>query len=91
MPKLKPLGTKKIDYVKNLGIDMDSVIKKSSYNKEEIGKMTGIKKRMVYEKIRSPNKISLEWLKMFIQITEMSPDIILEYLYEGKYKIQKGD
>lgn len=91
MPRVRPLGITKVDYEKNFGIDMDSAIKKSVYSKEQIGQLTGITKRMVYEKIRKPSKISLEWLKLFIKITNMHPNYILEYLYEGKYRIPEKE
>ena len=91
MPKVRPLGRAKKDYEKNFGIDIDSVIKKSAYSKEQIGTLTGITQRMVYEKIRKPCKISLEWLKEFIKITDMHPNYILEYLYEGKYRIPEKE
>lgn len=36
-----------------------------------------------------PEKIPLGWLKMFVKITNMPPDYILNYLYEGKYRVER--
>ena len=35
-----------------------------------------------------PAKIPVGWLKRFIKVTNMDPNVILNYLYEGKYHVR---
>ena len=84
MPKVKRLG--KPDYEKILGAEIDCAITRSFLSKEQVADLTGISKRMLYYKLKSPKSISLEWLKSFVKVTDIDADVILDYLYEGKYK-----
>ena len=84
MPKVRKLG--KPDYEKILGAEIDCAITRSFLSKEQVANMTGISKRMLYYKLKTPKSISLEWLKAFIKVTNINPEVILDYLYEGKYE-----
>lgn len=84
MPRVKPLG--KPNREKILGAEIDCAITKSFMSKEEIADMTGVSKRMLYYRIEKPQSIKLDWLKMFIKVTNMKPEVILDYLYDGKYE-----
>ena len=89
MPRVRPLG--KPDYDKIFCAELDCAITRSFLNKQEVADRTGITKRMLYNKLGSTQSISLVWLKMFVKVTGMNPNVILEYLYEGKYKVQEKE
>lgn len=84
MPRVKPLG--KPDYDKIFCAELSCAITRSFLSKQEVADKTGITKRMLYYKLETPKSISLEWLKKFVKVTNMKPEVILDYLYEGKYK-----
>ena len=79
----------KVSYEKKFTACIKHAIDDSGYSKEEIGTLTGLTTRTIYNKINEPQKITLEWLKMFIKATDMNPNYILNYLYDGKYKIKE--
>lgn len=79
------------NYEAKLTACIKHAIDDSGYSKEEIGTLTGLTERTIYNKINKPHKITLEWLKMFIKATDMDPNYILIYLYEGKYKVQEKE
>ncbi len=79
----------KVNYEAKFTACIKHAIDDSGYSKEEIGTLTGLTARTIYNKINEPQKITLEWLKMFIKATDMDPNYILNYLYEGKYKIRE--
>lgn len=85
MARTKP----KVSYEKKFAACIKHAIDDSGYSKEEIGTLTGLTARTIYNKINEPQKITLEWLKMFIKATDMNPNYILNYLYDGKYKIKE--
>lgn len=85
MPRVKPLG--KPDYDKIFSAEINCAITRSFLTKQQVADRTGISKRMLYYKINTPKSISLEWLKLFIKATNIKPEVILDYLYEGKYTI----
>ena len=86
MPKVKPLG--KPDYDKIFCAELSCAITRSFLNKQEVADRTGISKRMLYNKLETPKSISLEWLKLFIKVTNMDPNVVLNYLYEGKQNVR---
>ena len=84
MPKVRRLG--KPDYEKIFGAEIDCAITRSFLSKDEVAEMTGISKRMLYYRIEKPERINLDWLKLFIKATDLKPEVILDYLYDGKYE-----
>ena len=89
MPRIKPLG--KPDYEKILAAEISCAITRSFLTKQEVADRTGITKRMLYYKINNPKSVTMDWFKNFVKITNMHPNIILNYLYEGKYKVQEKE
>lgn len=86
MPRVRPLG--KPDYDKEFGIEMNCAITKSFLSKQDVADRMGITKRMLYYRLKTPKALSLELLKLFIKVTNMDPNVILNYLYEGKYHVR---
>lgn len=54
-----------------------------------IAKQTGRCPKTMNNYLAGPDGIPLGWLKMFVKITNMNPDYILNYLYEGKYRVER--
>ena len=54
-----------------------------------IAKQTNKCTKTMNNYLGEPEKITLGWLKMFVKITDMPPDYILNYLYGGKYRVER--
>ena len=86
MPRVRPLG--KPDYGLILQGELKAARSKLLMDRKEIAKKTDCSYGTVRNYELEPQKIPLWWLKLFVKVTNMNPNVILNYLYEGKYHVR---
>lgn len=86
MPKVN-LG--KHDYDEEFTRKMDACLKENGTDWKRLTPKTGVCYETVKTYRRNPQKINLLWLKRFVKATNLDPDAILNYLYEGKYRVER--
>lgn len=89
MPRVRPLG--KTDYLLIFKGKIRGAREELFLDRKAIALKTGCSYGTVKNYENEPNKIPIGWLKQFIKATNMDPNIILNYLYEGKYKVQEKE
>ena len=86
MAKVK-LG--KPDYSKQLTGELDASLDRIFVDWKRIAPKTGVCYNTARTYKNNPDKIPLLWLKRFIKAVDLDPDVILNYLYEGKYRVER--
>lgn len=89
MPRVRPLG--KTDYLLIFKGKIRGAREELFMDRKAVAEKTGCSYGTVKNYENEPQKIPLGWLKQFIKATNMDPNIILNYLYEGKYKVQEKE
>ena len=84
IPKIKQLGG--IDYRKLLQGELQAARTKLFMDRKAIAKKTSCSYGTVRNYEMEPEKIPIGWLKTYIKATNMEPEVVLNYLYDGKYK-----
>lgn len=84
MPKIRKLGG--IDYRKLLQGELQAARTKLFMDRKAIAKKTSCSYGTVRNYEMEPEKIPIGWLKTYIKATNMEPEVVLNYLYDGKYK-----
>lgn len=88
MPKVK-LG--KPDYGKKLVGGLRGAVEESLTDWNFIAQKTDMSIQSMRNWQKEPEMIRLGWLKMFIKLTNLNPNVILNYLYDGKYHVKTED
>ena len=86
MAKIKPLG--KPDYGLILQGELKAARDKLLMDRKAIAKKINCSYGTVRNHELEPHKIPIGWLKLYIKVTNMDPNVILNYLYEGKYHVR---
>lgn len=86
MPRVRPLGG--IDYNKKFRGELEAARKRLFLNRDDTGDKIGCSDSTVRNYELEPPRMTLGYLKKFIKITSLEPNVILEYLYEGKYNVR---
>lgn len=81
MPKVK-LG--KPDYEKIFGAKLKASVIGSGKQCKQAAQVLGICDRTLSNRFKDPAPMTLGQLKLLIKMTDMPPDIIIQYLYDGK-------
>lgn len=84
MPRIKPLGG--TDYSKLLRGEIQAARTRLLMDRKAIAKKISCSYGTVRNYELEPEKIPIGWLKSYIKATNMEPEVVLNYLYEGKYK-----
>ena len=82
MPRIKPLGG--IDFAKVLQGEICASRVRMQMDRKAVAKKTNCSYGTVRNYEMNPEKIPLGWLKRYIKVTGMKPEVIIEYLYERK-------
>lgn len=85
MPKVK-LG--KTDYGLILQGELKAARDRHFMDRKAVAKKTNRSYGTIRNYELEPHNIPLGWLKSFIKVTNMDPNVILNYLYEGKYHVR---
>ena len=83
MPRVKPLGG--TDYKKMLQGELQASRTRLLMDRKAIAKKTSCSYGTVRNYEMDPEKIPIGWLKSYIKATNMEPEVILNYLYDGKF------
>lgn len=86
MPKVN-LG--KPDYNEQFTRKMDACLKENGTDWKKLTPKTGVTYETVKTYRREPQKMRLSYLKRLIKLIDLDPDVILNYLYEGKYRVER--
>ena len=86
MPRIKPLGG--TDYNKLLQGELQAARTRLLMDRKAVAKKINCSYGTVRNHEMEPNKIPIGWLKLYIKVTNMDPNVILNYLYEGKYHVR---
>lgn len=86
MPRIKPLGG--MDYNKLLQGELQAARTRLLMDRKAVAKKINCSYGTVRNHEMEPNKIPIGWLKQYIKATNMDPNVILNYLYEGKYHVR---
>lgn len=81
LPKVK-LG--KPDYEKIFGDKLKAAIIGSGNQCKQAAQALGTCERTMSNRFKNPSDMPLGHLKLLIKMTGMPPDIVIQYLYEGK-------
>ncbi|MBO5208033.1 MAG: hypothetical protein J6B68_01675 [Lachnospiraceae bacterium] len=81
MPKVA-LGNP--NYEKIFGAKLKASVIGSGKQCKQAAQFLGICDRTLSDRFKNPAPMTLGQLKLLIKMTDMPPDIILQYLYEGK-------
>lgn len=81
MPKVK-LG--KPDYEKIFGNKLKAAIIASGSQCGQVAQALGTCEKTMSNRFKKPSDMPLGQLKNLIKMTDMPPDIIIQYLYDGK-------
>lgn len=87
MPRVN-LG--KPNYNKIFSGEMDAAASRNFYKWKDVADRTGVCESTVRNYYNNPIKIPMGWLKAFVNVTNLDPDILLNYFYEGKYHAEPG-
>lgn len=86
MPRIKQLGG--TDYNKLLQGELQAARTRLLMDRKAVAKKINCSYGTVRNHEMEPNKIPIGWLKQYIKATNMDPNVILNYLYEGKYHVR---
>ena len=86
MPRVN-LG--KHDYNEEFTRKMDACLKENGTDWKKLTPKTGVTYETVKTYRRKPEKMRLSYLKRLIKLIDLDPDVILNYLYEGKYRVER--
>ena len=81
MPKVK-LG--KPNYELDFGAKMKAAIVEKRLECRTVADRVGFTPRTMSNRFREPSLMTLAELKRFIKITDLPPEVIIQYLYERK-------
>lgn len=84
MPRIKPLGG--TDYNQLFQGELKAARDRLLMDRKAIAKKIHCSYGTVRNYELYPEKIPIGWLKLFIKVTNMEPEVILNYLYDGKYE-----
>ena len=80
MPRVKPLGR---DYEKDFGAELKAAIVRKRMSTAVVAKLVGFTGRTMANRFNNPADMTLGQMKRFIKVTEFSPEILINYLYES--------
>lgn len=68
---------------------MDACVAGLGTDWKKLTPKTGVTYETVKTYRREPEKMRLSYLKRLIKLIDLDPDVILNYLYEGKYRVER--
>lgn len=80
MPRVKPLGR---DCEKAFGAELKAAIVRKRMEVPEVATRVGFTPRTMSNRFSRPGDMTLSQMKRFIKITDFSPEILFNYLYES--------
>ena len=86
MPKVN-LG--KHDYNEEFTNKLNACVAGLGTDWKRLAPKTGVSTNTALTYKNHPVKMNMLWLKRFIKLTDLDPDVILNYLYEGKYRVER--
>lgn len=80
MPKVRTLVK---DYEKDFGAELKATIIRNRMKISEVAKKVGFTDRTMTSRFTKPSGMTLGQMKLFIKATNLSPEVLIKYLYEN--------